>query len=71
MKTVALVVLLHWSVDLAELESLLRAGLLTPEQAVALYCATESTGKQHDAFCACPEDAVQQLYEQLGQTPSS
>ena len=72
MNTVAAMLLfVAGSADVRVLDFLLRSGLLTPERAVALYCAEESTSRQHDAFCACPEHAVRQIYEQLGKTPTS
>lgn len=48
-----------------ELERQLLSGEITPEQAVASYCAGESTTKQMDAFCVCPELAVEWLRERL------
>ena len=35
------------------------------EEAVAEYCAQESADKQMDAFCACPEVAVEVLRQRL------
>ncbi len=47
------------------LEELLRSGKLSPEEAVVEYCAQESADKQMDAFCACPEVAVEVLRQRL------
>lgn len=71
---IAVIVLLATTVgtpDMATLEHWLSTGRITPEQAVAQYCSQETTSKQMDAFCACPEDAVQRLREALGMTPTS
>ena len=66
-----LVLSLYQSADERTLELLLRTGLVSPEQAVTLYCARESTNKAIDAFCSCPEGAVKGLYRKLGRTPNS
>ncbi len=52
-------------VSLTVLEKQLRRGAITPEEAVTTYCASETTDKQMDAFCACPEDAIRMLRERL------
>ena len=69
--TVLLVLSLYQSADERGLEWLLQADLITPEQAVTLYCARESTGKVMDAFCSCPKTAVEDLHRKLGRTPGS
>ncbi|MCP4289275.1 MAG: hypothetical protein GY792_33450 [Gammaproteobacteria bacterium] len=47
------------------LEDQLRTGLISPEDAVAIYCAKDSHSMQMDAFCACPEEAIEQLRKAL------
>ena len=67
-----LIVFSHYqSADERGLEWLLRADLITPERAVTLYCAGESTGKVMDAYCSCPKTAVEDLHRKLGRSPSS
>ncbi|MCP4409385.1 MAG: hypothetical protein GY807_16870 [Gammaproteobacteria bacterium] len=47
------------------LEEQLRAGLISPEEAVAIYCAKDSHSMRIDAFCACPEEAIDHLRKAL------
>ena len=66
-----LVFSLYQSADERGLEWLLRADLITPERAVTLHCARESSGKMTDAYCSCPKTAVEDLHRKLGRTPRS
>lgn len=47
------------------LEEQLRGGAISPNEAIERYCSSESTSKQQDAFCACPEEALELLRKRL------
>ena len=53
------------AMDVGELETLVLSGEITPENAIAAYCEAESVDKTQDAFCACPEEALQVLKDRL------
>ncbi|MCP4284490.1 MAG: hypothetical protein GY792_08570 [Gammaproteobacteria bacterium] len=47
------------------LEKQLRACLSSSEEAVAIYCTADNDSMRKDAFCACPQEAIEQLRKAL------
>ena len=51
--------------DVAELETLVLSGELTPKAAIAEYCRGETADKTQDAFCSSPGEALRLLEDRL------
>lgn len=51
--------------DVSELEKRVLSGDLSPEDAIIEYCEGNTGDKTQDAFCSCPEEALQLLQQRL------